>query len=162
MRLYRGATLRLAIAPQLPAGLWAAVANVAGAGAIRQVAGTATGAGFEAELPATETAELPAGRYAVQWVFTEAGGDVAMLDGGSVDVVPSVAVDGHAAEGGLSPAERRLAAAETTLETAAASGEVSMSFEGASFTFEDRAALVAFVARLRDEVAVERLAASLA
>lgn len=111
-----------------------------------------------ATFSATQTANLMPGRYAVQWTLTGTNDRVRIVDAPAIVVLP-VAGD-QPPEPTL--AERMLDAAEKLLGTAAGSAELSISTaDGTSMTFETRADLLAFTARLRDEVGAERVAASL-
>lgn len=111
-----------------------------------------------ATFTATETANLLPCRYLVQW----------RLETGSVvRIVEAPAIVVLAVAEGQPPtptdAESRLEAAERLLDAASGSAELSISTaDGTSMTFETRADLLAYVARLRDEVGVERAASRLA
>lgn len=111
-----------------------------------------------ATFTATETANLLPGRYLVQWTFTGTEGQVRIVDAPAI-VVLAVA-EGQPPT--PTDAESRLEAAERLLDAASGSAELSLSTaDGTSMTFETRADLLAYVARLRDEVGVERAARAL-
>lgn len=107
-----------------------------------------------ATFTATETANLLPGRYLVHWRL-ETGNVVRIVEAPAI-VVLAVA-DGQPPT--PTDAESRLEAAERLLATASGSAELSLSTaDGTSMAFETRGDLLAYVARLRDEVAVERAA----
>lgn len=107
-----------------------------------------------ATFTATETANLLPGRYLVHWRL-ETGNVVRIVEAPAI-VVLAVA-DGQPPT--PTDAESRLEAAERLLATASGSAELSLSTaDGTSMAFETRGDLLAYVARLRDEVGVERAA----
>lgn len=148
MRFRVGETIALSV-PQGADGaavalLWGVTGDTLTAAAVDGVA----------TFAATETANLLPGRYLVNWRLSGTEGVVRIVEAPAIVLLASL-------DDGIPPqptdAERRLDAAEKLLETAAGSAELSMSTaDGTSLTFETRADLLAFVARLRDEVGVER------
>ena len=114
-----------------------------------------------AVIAPTETATFPIGFYATEWRIGT-GDDVNRVRGEPVRVEPSLFADSHTETGDTedSATEQLLAAAEASLLSAAKSGDLSVSTGETSISFETRADLHSFVAKLRQQVAVERLAAS--
>ena len=107
-----------------------------------------------ATLPATTSQTLPLGRYVSTWAMP----DGRQPDGPTFEVEPSIQ-HGDVQEAPTTHAERVVAALEATMETAAASAELSLSVDGLSLTFEGRADLALELARWRRVLATERGAA---
>ena len=100
------------------------------------------------------TATLPAGDYASEWEVLD-GAAVALPAGPRIRVVESLHTD-SVRQAPATSNERILAAARRTLETAAASAELSFAVDGASFSFEGRGDLLRFVREIELRVAHER------
>lgn len=149
-------TIRRGSVLRLPAPRGALYLRLAGEG---KAVGPVSVVDNVATVMPTQTATMPAGRYQSEWEIGS-GGSVSHVGGEPVVVKPSLATDSiHGFE--PTQAERTLQAALDTLESAAGDGSISFSTSTNSFSFESRSDLLAFVARLRHEVAVERLADTL-
>ena len=145
MKVKRGETLTLA------APMGATALRIAGAGKLATV-NVSEGS---AVVDAATTAQLPAGVYGTEWAVADADGRVRLPDGPRLLVVESLSVD-ELRDSPVTERERVLAAARKALETAAVSGEIGFTVQDASFTFESRAELLAFVRGLELRLAHER------
>ena len=103
------------------------------------------------------TADLPPGDYAYDVLARMPDGQMLVAFEGRFGVAERVSATGPQ----RTKYERMLAAAETALEAASGSTEISVSLEGISTSFEARAELLAYVVNLRrkvrEEKALERL-----
>ena len=145
MKVKRGETVTL----DAPAG--ATTLRLAGAGKLVEVAVHDS----QAVVDAAMTAKLPAGDYRSEWTIVDASGRTTLPDGPRLLVVESLSID-ERRESPRTQNERMLEAARKALETAGASAEIGFAVEGASFTFESRRELLAFVRGLELRVARER------
>lgn len=149
----RGETLSV---PGAPAG---AVALMLGNG--RSPARAVPVADGSAVVSASMTTDLEPGLWRTEW-RVEVGGAVSLPAGPDIEVEASVTFT----PGFYGPkpeptwAQRALAAVEAALLTASGSGDVGINVDGLGLAFESRSDLLAYRAKLADEVAVERLAAT--
>lgn len=126
------------------------------AGANRSVTATVgDGNRWQAAFAGSDTVTLPIGRYVTEWQTSIGAATRRIVRGADIMILASLSAGDTI---GPTPAERRLAVAERALERLSQSGVETVSLEAGSTTFESRDALLAYIARLRDEVGVERLA----
>lgn len=146
LTIKRGETLLLTA----PEG--ATLLNMAGAG---HKVGPVDVVDGVAVVSADDTKASPAGEYRTEWRVVDAQGNVSLPSGQRVVVQQSLDVDSLNT---IEPTqyERILQAAKDALESAAASGDVSVSTGDTTFTFETRAELLSFVNRLEKLVARRR------
>ena len=140
-RIKRGETL------ELPAPAGARRLRMAGAGRLTEK-DVADG---RAGLSASETADLPPGRYRTEWEVASADGSVSLPDGPIFEVVNPLARDS-----GTTFNEQLLDAMRKALPSAFEGTQVSVSVGDANFAFEDREALLRELAVVERRVKAER------
>jgi ABC-type transporter Mla MlaB component len=140
-----------------PATAWTAslVLNQPGQSAV-SVAGAASGNNFIFTVPVATTAAMAVGAWSWAARVTEtATSQVATADGGAFTLLAN-----YATTVTKSIAQQQLDAANAALLTLAATPNVSVSFNGQSFTRSSQGALLDIIARLEAKVAHEQAVAA--
>lgn len=134
-----------------PAGTWTATIYFSLNGAVpTSVAATASGTGHLFTLSSAFTAALSPGIY--DWAtYATSGSERAKANGGIVYVLPNLASAQTA-----TAAAQQLAAANTALTALLTGQNMSVSFNGQSFTRKNQMELYQIVKRLKADVQTER------
>ena len=107
-----------------------------------------------AVLTSETTAGMPAGEYMTEWKV-EREGAITLPSGCRITVQESILTD-QLRNIPVDQYERILQAAKDTLESAAASGDLSVSTGESNFSFESRSDLLSFINRLENKIALRK------
>lgn len=117
-------------------------------GPIEVVDGTAV-------ITSAMTEDMPAGVYISEWKVVADDGTITLPSYGRIIVRESILTD-NLRNAPVDQYERILKAAKDTLESAAASGDLSVSTGESSFSFESRSDLLSFINRLENKIALRK------